>query len=111
MPIYEYRCQSCNAVSEAFVRNGKEPSKCPECGAESLTRLISRAGVIFKGSGFYVTDSKASTKAVNTPSPSKSSSESTSKDAAPATASTESASSSDKTSTSSKASKKDSSSD
>ena len=111
MPIYEYRCQSCNAVSEAFVRNGKEPSKCPECGAESLTKLISRAGVIFKGSGFYVTDSKASTKAVTSPSPSKEASDSGGKDTtAPATAGTDTKSSSDKTSTS-KASKKDSPSD
>jgi putative FmdB family regulatory protein len=60
MPIYEYRCQACNEVSEAFVRSGKEPTACPECGAEELKRLISRAGIIFKGSGFYVTDSKAS---------------------------------------------------
>lgn len=59
MPIYEYRCQSCNAVSEKLVRNGKEPTECPECGAEALTRLISRAGIIFKGSGFYVTDTKS----------------------------------------------------
>lgn len=60
MPIYEYRCQSCDNVSEAFVRNGKEPTACPECGEESLKRLISKAGIIFKGSGFYVTDSKSS---------------------------------------------------
>ena len=60
MPIYEYRCESCDAVSEKLVRNGKEPTACPECGAEALKRLISRAGIIFKGSGFYVTDSKSS---------------------------------------------------
>ena len=78
MPIYEYRCESCNAVSEAFVRSGKEPSSCPECGAEgSLKRLISRAGIIFKGSGFYVTDSKGSSSA-STSTPSSDSSDSTS---------------------------------
>ena len=60
MPIYEYRCESCDAISEKLVRNGKEPTACPECGAEALKRLISRAGIIFKGSGFYVTDSKSS---------------------------------------------------
>jgi putative FmdB family regulatory protein len=63
MPIYEYRCQECNEVTEAFVRSGKEPTACPECGEESLKKLISRAGVIFKGSGFYVTDSKSSSTA------------------------------------------------
>ncbi|HIB65686.1 MAG TPA: zinc ribbon domain-containing protein [Phycisphaerales bacterium] len=78
MPIYEYRCESCNAVSEAFVRNGKEPNNCPECGTEdSLKRLISRAGIIFKGSGFYVTDSKGSSSA-STSTPSSDSSDSTS---------------------------------
>lgn len=67
MPIYEYRCQSCNVVSEALVRSGKEPVDCPECGAEeSLKRLISRAGIIFKGSGFYVNDSKGASKSSST---------------------------------------------
>jgi putative FmdB family regulatory protein len=66
MPIYEYRCQTCNAVSEAFVRSGKEPTACPECGAETLSRLISRAGVIFKGSGFYVTDTKVASSSAST---------------------------------------------
>ena len=63
MPIYEYRCQSCDAISEKLVRGGNEPTTCPECGKEGLTRLISRAGIIFKGSGFYVTDSKGSSSA------------------------------------------------
>lgn len=100
MPIYEYRCESCNAVSEAFVRSGKEPSSCPECGAEgSLKRLISRAGIIFKGSGFYVTDSKGSGSA-STSTGSSDSSSSTS------TSSSESSSSSKSESTSSTASSK-----
>lgn len=59
MPIYEYRCQECDAITEAFVRSGKEPTECPQCGKSALSRLISRAGIIFKGSGFYVTDSKS----------------------------------------------------
>lgn len=60
MPIYEYRCQSCDSISEKLVRGGNEPTTCPDCGQEGLKRLISRAGIIFKGSGFYVTDSKSS---------------------------------------------------
>lgn len=59
MPIYEYRCQSCNHEMEALVRSGKEPETCPECQGP-LARKISRAGVIFKGSGFYVNDSRGS---------------------------------------------------
>lgn len=77
MPIYEYRCQSCDAISEKLVRGGNEPTTCPECGKEGLTRLISRAGIIFKGSGFYVTDSKGSSSAGSSSAKS-SSSESTS---------------------------------
>lgn len=59
MPIYEYRCQSCDHELEALVRNGKEPSACPSCEGQ-LARKISRAGIIFKGSGFYVNDSRSS---------------------------------------------------
>ena len=66
MPIYEYRCQSCNEIMEALVRSGKEPTACTTCGAESLTRLISRAGIIFKGSGFYVNDSKGTSSSSST---------------------------------------------
>lgn len=66
MPIYEYRCQSCDTISEKLVRNGNEPTTCPDCGAEGLTRLISKAGIIFKGSGFYVTDSKGSSSSGDT---------------------------------------------
>ncbi len=59
MPIYEYRCESCGHELEALVRSGKEPAACPECQG-SLARKISRAGIIFKGSGFYVNDSRGS---------------------------------------------------
>lgn len=61
MPIYEYRCNSCQSVSEVFVRSGKEPTACSDCGEEALQRLISRPAIIFKGPGFYVTDSRSST--------------------------------------------------
>jgi putative FmdB family regulatory protein len=59
MPIYEYRCQSCDKEMEALVRSGKEPEECPACKGP-LVRKISRAGIIFKGSGFYVNDSRGS---------------------------------------------------
>lgn len=59
MPIYEYKCQSCDAELEVFVRSKTEPDSCPECDGQ-LSRKISRAGVIFKGSGFYVNDSRGS---------------------------------------------------
>lgn len=59
MPTYEYECTSCGHVFEAFQSISEEPIRaCPECG-NTVRRLISGGtGVIFKGSGFYVTDSK-----------------------------------------------------
>jgi putative FmdB family regulatory protein len=56
MPTYEYRC-SAGHTFEKFEKISAEPSKeCPECGAPA-TRLISGgAGLVFKGSGFYITD-------------------------------------------------------
>ncbi len=56
MPTYEYRCETCG-VFEA-VHGMKDPSlaACPTCG-KPVTRLISKGGgLIFKGTGFYITD-------------------------------------------------------
>jgi len=65
MPTYEYECKTCAHRFEAFQAMSDEPiKKCPECG-KAVRRLVSGgAGVIFKGSGFYVTDKqeKASAK-------------------------------------------------
>jgi len=57
MPTYEYECKKCSHRFEVFQSMSDAPVKrCPECGKE-VRRLISGgAGVIFKGSGFYVTD-------------------------------------------------------
>jgi putative FmdB family regulatory protein len=57
MPTYEYECKSCGHNFEAFQSMKDAPlSDCPECGKE-LRRLINGgSGIIFKGSGFYVTD-------------------------------------------------------
>lgn len=59
MPTYDYKCQSCGHTFEHFQAMSDEPLKtCPECGGE-LKRLIGGGlGVIFKGSGFYVTDNR-----------------------------------------------------
>lgn len=57
MPTYEYECKSCGHSFEAFQNMSDAPlSSCPECGS-SVRRMINGGmGVIFKGSGFYVTD-------------------------------------------------------
>ncbi|HDQ43872.1 MAG TPA: zinc ribbon domain-containing protein [bacterium] len=61
MPTYEYRCQQCGHQFEAFQYITAEPlATCPECGG-GVKRLIGAgAGLIFKGSGFYITDYKKS---------------------------------------------------
>jgi putative FmdB family regulatory protein len=58
MPTYEYRCQYCHELVEAFQRMSDTPLiVCPHCGKEGLSRVVSGgAGVIYKGEGWYVTD-------------------------------------------------------
>lgn len=59
MPTYEYQCKDCNRKVEYFQSMKEEPrTVCPQCSG-SLVRLVSSgAGLIFKGSGFYITDYK-----------------------------------------------------
>lgn len=58
MPTYDYKCASCNHRFEAFQSITEPPvTVCPHCGGNRVVRLISPgAGLIFKGSGFYITD-------------------------------------------------------
>ena len=60
MPTYEYECDGCNHGFEMLQSMiDKKLTKCPECGQETLHRLIgSGSGIIFKGTGFYETDYK-----------------------------------------------------
>lgn len=57
MPTYEYRCPSCGDEFEKFQRMSDEPvAECPSCGAGAERKLSAGAGLLFKGSGFYITD-------------------------------------------------------
>ena len=57
MPTYEYECKSCSHTFEVFQSMSDPPLKnCPECGSEVRRLIFGGSGVIFKGSGFYVTD-------------------------------------------------------
>lgn len=59
MPLYEYQCTECGLRFERRQRFSDPPiTVCPECNGEVI-RLIQPAGIIFKGSGFYVTDNRA----------------------------------------------------
>src|SRR5688500_16164463 len=56
MPTYEYRCPNEHHF-ELFQRMSDPPeAKCPECGADAERMMSAGAGLIFKGSGFYITD-------------------------------------------------------
>lgn len=63
MPLYEYQCKPSQHRFEVRQGYNEEPLQvCPECGGE-VRRVIHPVGVVFKGSGFYVNDSrKASPK-------------------------------------------------
>jgi putative FmdB family regulatory protein len=58
MPTYAYRCSACGKEFEEFQRISEDPLvTCPSCGKDTLARIMGTgAGVIFKGSGFYLTD-------------------------------------------------------
>jgi putative FmdB family regulatory protein len=59
MPTYEYRCTSCGIQFDVFQRLEEEPLRaCHACGGE-LRKVFHPAGIVFKGSGFYATDSRA----------------------------------------------------
>jgi putative FmdB family regulatory protein len=61
MPTYDYECTSCGYTFEVFQSMSDDPlKKCPECGKKVQRLIGGGVGIIFKGSGFYVTDSKKS---------------------------------------------------
>jgi putative FmdB family regulatory protein len=58
MPEYDYQCEKCErmfVIEHPMAHRGKV--KCPHCGSLSTVKVFHAAGVVFKGSGFYVTDS------------------------------------------------------
>lgn len=73
MPTYEYRCLKCGKKFEQLQRITEKPlKKCVYCGGKAERQISAGAGLIFKGSGFYITDYKKSTpsekkKDVSTP--------------------------------------------
>ncbi|MEE3228889.1 MAG: zinc ribbon domain-containing protein [Chloroflexota bacterium] len=64
MPVYAYSCGSCGLQFERMQRFSDPPvSDCPECNEDAVQRVIQPVGIIFKGSGWYVKDSKAANSA------------------------------------------------
>lgn len=59
MPTYEYQCEKCGYKVEYFQSMKEEPrTDCPRCHGHLQRLVTSGAGLIFKGSGFYITDYK-----------------------------------------------------
>jgi putative FmdB family regulatory protein len=69
VPTYQYACTVCGHRLEAVQSFTDEPlSECPECQGR-LRKQFSAVGVVFKGSGFYRTDSRSSNKSGSSGSP------------------------------------------
>ena len=59
MPTYDYECLKCKKTFEVFQRiSDKDLSLCPSCGGKVKKLIGCGSGLIFKGSGFYITDYK-----------------------------------------------------
>ena len=70
MPTYEYSCKECHTDHE-IIQSMVDPTltTCPACGKESLRKQFSGVGVMFKGSGFYRTDSRSADSSMATATP------------------------------------------
>jgi putative FmdB family regulatory protein len=65
MPTYEYLCQSCGARFEAWQKITDDPiDTCPTCG-DHVRRIIFPVGLVFKGSGFYINDTRSAPPPAN----------------------------------------------
>ena len=101
MPTYEYECRECGGRVEAFQKMTDDPlTTCADCGG-SLRKLLFPVGIVFKGTGFYVTDYKnkesggngrsaGSSDSGSKPATEKSSSEKSASESKPASSSTSS---------------------
>lgn len=71
MPTYQYRCTACGNDLEA-VQKFTDPAltTCPDCSG-ALRKVFNAVGVVFKGSGFYATDSRKASSASKPAAPAK----------------------------------------
>lgn len=64
MPLYTYRCKECEhefEIRQSFSEDAL--TDCPNCEKSALRKVINQVGVVFKGKGFYVNDSKGNNSA------------------------------------------------
>jgi putative FmdB family regulatory protein len=66
MPIYEFVCQHCgNEFEKILSFSAQTTPHCPKCNSQNVERRVGRPAIHFKGSGWYITDSKASKDSSN----------------------------------------------
>jgi putative FmdB family regulatory protein len=66
MPIYEFVCQECDHEFEKILSFSSAGfPACPSCGAAQVVRRLGRPAIHFKGSGWYITDSKGGKNSAN----------------------------------------------
>ena len=107
MPTYEYRCTNCGEHLEVVQSFTDEPlGECPNCGKKALRKVFSPVGIVFKGSGFYKTDSRGGGKGGSRKTKEKE--KETTSSSSGSSSSSESSSSDSSSSSSSDSSKKDS---
>jgi len=69
MPTYEYECTACHRRLEVVQRFSDAPlTTCEDCGGD-LKKVISAPGIVFKGGGFYKTDSRGTTASSDSSTP------------------------------------------
>ena len=89
MPTYDYQCRSCGTVIEVIHAMAEDgPTVCEVCGGQ-LRRVLYPTGIIFKGTGFYRTDSRAATGSSASESASKPSTDGATTESKPASDGTE----------------------
>ena len=65
MPVYTYHCDNCEHEFEKYQSFSEESlTTCPNCAQDTLRKVYTPALVVFKGSGFYVTDTKSANSAL-----------------------------------------------
>jgi putative FmdB family regulatory protein len=66
MPTYDYKCSLCSNVFEVFHGINETPDiNCPKCSNRAEKHISLNSGLIFKGSGFYITDYKKNSTSVS----------------------------------------------
>lgn len=60
MPVYTYRCENCEYQFDKYQSFKEDALKqCPQCKKMKLYKVYRPAGIVFKGSGYYVTDNRS----------------------------------------------------